>query len=126
MNQNNNFVLSERSKNNLKGVDERLVKIVEQAIKETTLDFAVTEGLRSPQRQQQLVSEGKSQTLKSKHLTGHAVDLAAIVDGKISWDKPYYFQLAEVMKKVAADQNVKIRWGGDFKSFFDGPHFELM
>jgi len=99
---------------------------VEQAIKETPLDFAVTEGLRSPQRQKQLVSEGKSQTLKSKHLTGHAVDLAAIVDGKISWDKPYYFQLAEVMKKVAADQNVKIRWGGDFKSFFDGPHFELM
>jgi peptidoglycan L-alanyl-D-glutamate endopeptidase CwlK len=126
MNLSPSFTLSERSKNNLKGVDERLVKIVEQAIKETPLDFAVTEGLRSPQRQKQLVSEGKSQTLKSKHLTGHAVDLAAIVDGKISWDKSYYFQLAEVMKKVAADQNVKIRWGGDFKSFFDGPHFELV
>jgi peptidoglycan L-alanyl-D-glutamate endopeptidase CwlK len=120
------FTLSERSRINLKGVDDRLVKIVEQAITESPIDFTVTEGLRTPQRQQQLVNEGFSQTLKSKHLTGHAVDLVAIIDSKISWEKQHYPQLAQVMKKVADEQGVKIRWGGDFKTFFDGPHFELI
>ena len=120
------FSLGERSKINLQGVDIRLVRIVEQAIKETTVDFAVTEGLRTPERQQQLVNDGFSQTMKSKHLTGHAVDLVALVDGKVSWDKQYYPPIAEAMKKAATDQQVKIRWGGDFKSFFDGPHFELI
>jgi len=120
------FSLGERSKINLQGVDIRLVRIVEQAIKESPIDFTVTEGLRTPERQQQLVNDGYSQTMKSKHLTGHAVDLVALVDGKVSWDKKYYPPIAEAMKKAAADQQVKIRWGGDFKSFFDGPHFELM
>lgn len=120
------FSLSERSKINLKGVDIRLVRIVEQAIKETTIDFTVTEGLRTPERQQQLVNDGFSQTMKSKHLTGHAVDLVAIVNGKVSWDKQHYPEIARAMKKAADEQKVKIRWGGDFKSFFDGPHFELI
>ena len=125
------FTLSERSKINLKGVDERLVKIVEQAIKETPIDFTVTEGLRTPQRQQQLVNDGFSQTMKSKHLTGHAVDLAAIVDGKVNWEKKYYVSLSEVLKKVADEQGTTIRWGGDFKNaagkpFKDKPHFEMV
>lgn len=120
------FSLGERSKINLKGVDSRLVRIVEQAIKETTIDFTVTEGLRTPERQQQLVNDGYSQTMKSKHLTGHAVDLVALIDGKVSWDKKHYPEIARAMKKAADEQKVKIRWGGDFKSFFDGPHFELI
>lgn len=120
------FVLGAKSKEKLQGVDIRLVHLVEQAIKETTVDFTVLEGLRTPERQQQLVNEGFSQTLKSKHLTGHAVDLVAIVDGKVSWDKQYYPEIAKAMKKAAADQKVNIRWGGEFKSFYDGPHFELV
>jgi len=120
------FSLSERSKINLQGVDIRLVRIVEQAIKETKVDFTVTEGLRTPERQKQLVNDGFSQTLKSKHLTGHAVDLVAIVNGKVSWDKEHYPEIARAMKKAADEQQVKIRWGGDFKSFFDGPYFELI
>lgn len=120
------FSLGERSRINLRGVDERLVRVVEQAIKETTIDFTVTEGLRTPERQKQLVNDGFSQTLKSKHLTGHAVDLVALVDGKVSWDKKHYPEIARAMKKAAAEQKVNIRWGGDFKSFFDGPHFELV
>ena len=120
------FSLSAKSKEKLEGVDIRLVRLVEQAIKETTVDFAVTEGLRTPERQQQLVNDGFSQTMKSKHLTGHAVDLVAIVGGKVSWDKQHYPAIAQAMKKAAADQKVNIRWGGDFKSFFDGPHFELV
>ena len=120
------FSLSQKSKDKLEGVDIRLVRLVEQAIKETTIDFTVLEGLRTPERQQQLVNDGFSQTMKSKHLTGHAVDLGAIVDGKLSWDKQYYPELAKAMKKAAADQQVNIRWGGEFKTFFDGPHFELI
>ena len=120
------FVLGAKSKEKLQGVDIRLVHLVEQAIKETTVDFTVLEGLRTPERQQQLVNDGYSQTLKSKHLTGHAVDLVAIVDGKVSWDKQYYPEIARAMKKAAADQQVNIRWGGEFKTFFDGPHFELV
>jgi peptidoglycan L-alanyl-D-glutamate endopeptidase CwlK len=120
------FVLGAKSKEKLQGVDIRLVRLVEQAIKETTVDFTVLEGLRTPERQQQLVNDGFSQTLKSKHLTGHAVDLVAIVNGKISWDKEHYPEIARAMKKAAAEQQVKIRWGGDFKTFFDGPHFELI
>ena len=120
------FALSKKSKEKLEGIDMRLVRLVEQAITETEIDFTVLEGLRTPERQQQLVNDGFSQTMKSKHLTGHAVDLGAIVDGKLSWDKKHYPAIAVAMKRAAADQNVKIRWGGDFKSFFDGPHFELM
>jgi peptidoglycan LD-endopeptidase CwlK len=120
------FSLSKKSKEKMEGIDMRLVRLVEQAIQETEIDFTVLEGLRTPERQQQLVNDGFSQTMKSKHLTGHAVDLGAIVDGKLSWDKKHYPAIAVAMKKAAADQNVKIRWGGDFKSFFDGPHFELM
>lgn len=120
------FKLSQRSKDRLAGVDDRLVKLVNRAIEITEVDFAVTEGLRTVERQRELVNKGFSQTVKSKHLTGHAVDLAAYVDGKISWDKPFYYKIADAMKKAAQEQEVAIRWGGDFKSFFDGPHFELV
>lgn len=120
------FSLSQRSLDRLKGVDERLVKVVKRAIELTTVDFGVTEGLRDPQRQKELVSKGFSQTLKSKHLTGHAVDVAAFVDGKVSWEAKYYHEIAKAFKEAAKELNTNIRWGGDFKSFFDGPHFELI
>ena len=120
------FKLSARSKERLNGVDPRLVRLVERAIEITEVDLAVTEGFRTPERQKELVSKGFSQTLKSKHLTGHAVDLAAFVDGKVSWEKPFYYKIADAMKKAAEEQQVAMRWGGDFKSFFDGPHFELV
>ena len=120
------FKLGQRSKDRLKGVDERLVKVVERAIELTEIDFTVLEGLRTPERQKQLVADGFSQTLKSKHLTGHAVDLGALVNGTISWNKQHYHTIAKAMKKSAEELNVNIRWGGDFKSFFDGPHFELV
>lgn len=120
------FALGQRSRDRLKGVDDRLVKIVERAIELTEIDFTVLEGLRTPERQKQLVSEGFSQTLKSKHLTGHAVDLGALVNGTVSWDKEHYHTIAKAMKTAADELNIKVRWGGDFKTFFDGPHWELV
>lgn len=120
------FNLGQRSRDRLVGVDSRLVKVVERAIEITEIDFTVLEGLRTPERQKQLVNDGFSQTLKSKHLTGHAVDLGALVNGAISWDKQHYHTIAKAMKKSAEELKINIRWGGDFKSFFDGPHFELV
>lgn len=119
------FKLSKSSLDKLKGVDEELVAVVKRAIELTEVDFGITEGVRNIERQRQLVNDGKSQTMKSKHLIGRAVDVVAYVDGKVSWNKEHYYTIAEAFKQAAEELNVAIRWGGDFKSFFDGPHFEL-
>lgn len=119
------FKLSQRSKDRLKGVHPALVKVVEHAIEITTVDFAVLEGLRTPERQKVLKEAGASQTLNSRHITGHAVDLGAWVDGQVDWSWPLYHQIAKAMKTAAAELNVSIEWGGDWRTFKDGPHFQL-
>lgn len=119
------FKLSQASLKTMEGVNPELVKVVKRAIEITEVDFKVGEGLRTIERQKMLVKEGKSKTLNSRHLTGHAVDLWALKDGKVSWDKELYYKIAKAMKESAEELGVDIRWGGDFKSFFDGPHFEL-
>lgn len=99
--------------------------MVERAIEITPVDFVVTEGIRSMHRQRQLLLAGASTTVRSRHLTGHAVDLAAIVGSQVRWDWPIYDKLAEAMKSAAAELGVPIEWGGDWTSFRDGPHFQL-
>jgi peptidoglycan L-alanyl-D-glutamate endopeptidase CwlK len=119
------FKLSRRSKRRLKGVHPDLVRVVNTAITLTPVDFAVLEGLRSMDRQRSLFNSGASQTLNSRHLTGHAVDLGAWVDGGIRWDWPLYDRIANAMKRAANAEKVPIQWGGDWTSFKDGPHFQL-
>lgn len=119
------MILSVRSEKNLTGVHEDLVKVVRLAAELTDLDFIVTEGLRTEERQRKLVAAGASQTMNSKHLIGKAVDLAAVVDGEVRWDWPLYSQLASVMKEAAKRLNVPLEWGGDWKTFKDGPHFQI-
>ena len=119
------YLLSSRSKDRLKGVHPDLVRVVERAIGRTPVDFMVTEGLRTRDRQRALVAAGASRTMNSRHLTGHAVDLAAFVDGRVRWDWPLYPRIAEAMKAAARDLGVALIWGGDWKSLRDGPHFEL-
>lgn len=119
------FKLGARSLTRLKGVHPDLVKVVTRAIEISTLDFTVLEGLRSLERQQALVEAGASQTLKSRHLTGHAVDLGAWVDGQVDWSWPLYARIAGAMKMAAKEVNVPIEWGGDWITFKDGPHFQL-
>lgn len=119
------FSLSQKSKDRLGGVHPDLVKVVNRAIEITTCDFAILEGVRSLARQEQLVKAGASQTMKSRHLTGHAVDLGAYVNGSVRWDWPLYNQLADAMKKAAAEMRVPIEWGGDWTTLKDGPHFQL-
>ena len=119
------FTLGHRSKQRLKGVHPDLVKVVERAIQFTTVDFAVLEGLRTPERQKALVEAGASQTLNSRHLTGHAVDLGAWVADEVRWDWPLYHKIAAAMKEAAKQVDVPIEWGGDWRNFKDGPHFQL-
>jgi peptidoglycan L-alanyl-D-glutamate endopeptidase CwlK len=119
------FHLGAKSLKTLEGVHPDLVKVVKRAIEITDTDFTVLEGLRTLERQKKLLAKGASTTLKSRHLTGHAVDLAALDDGEISWHWPLYHRIAYAMKMAAQELGVKIVWGGDWKSFKDGPHFEL-
>lgn len=119
------YKLGPRSQMRLKGVHPDLVKVVERAIEITTVDFTVLEGVRDPLRQKRLVESGASQTLNSRHITGHAVDLGAWVDDQVDWSWPLYHQIAHAMKTAAKELNVPITWGGDWRTFKDGPHFEL-
>ena len=119
------FALGPRSLINLKGVHSDLVKVVKQAIHLSTVDFTVLEGLRDPLRQKKLVAAGASKTLNSRHLTGHAVDLGAWVDSQVDWSWPLYAQINAAMQQAARIQNVPIIWGGGWRTFKDGPHFEL-
>ena len=106
------FILSKLSLSRLEGVHEDLVKVVKRAIELTEVDFRVNEGLRSKSRQTQLVASGASQTTNSRHLTGHAVDLLALVKGLPSWDWVHYYKIAEAMRQAAAELKIKIEWGG--------------
>lgn len=117
--------LNDSSLRKLQGVHSDLVLIVKEAADITQIDFVVTEGVRTLEKQQILVEKGASKTLKSRHLTGHAVDLAARVNGEIRWDWPLYEKLAEAMKAAAAKLDIPLEWGGGWESFKDGPHFQL-
>ena len=119
------FQLSKRSRARLVGVHPVLIRVVETAILRTPVDFMITEGLRSHSRQVELVKAGASRTLKSRHLTGHAVDVAALVDGRVRWDWPLYLRIATAFKAAADDLETPIVWGGNWPRLRDGPHFEL-
>jgi peptidoglycan LD-endopeptidase CwlK len=105
----------------LRGVHPDLVRVVVRA--RAAEPLFVIEGLRSRERQAELVAKGASRTQNSRHLTGHAVDLGPV---PLDWqDKAAFRRLAGAMKRAADDEGVPIVWGGDWRSFYDGPHFEL-
>ena len=114
-----------RSEKNLQGVNPNLVKVIRAVADKQVMDFIVTEGLRTVERQKQLVAAGASKTMNSRHLTGDAVDLAVKVDGEVRWDWPLYSKLATIVLDTAKELGVDITWGGHWKPFKDGPHFEL-
>lgn len=119
------FFLGTRSLQRLQGVHPDLVRVVHRAIELTPIDFTVLEGLRTLERQKQLFAAKTTQTMNSRHLTGHAVDLAPVLDGVVSWDWPLYHRLARAIKAAAEAVDVPIEWGGDWTSFKDGPHWQL-
>jgi peptidoglycan L-alanyl-D-glutamate endopeptidase CwlK len=123
--------LLERDRQRLAGVHLDLVRVVERA--RLAEPFIVVEGLRAKERQAKLVAIGASRTMNSRHLTGHAVDLAYWLDdgdgvpeaGEVRWDWPLARKVAAAMKAAATAEGVALVWGGDWASFPDGPHFEL-
>jgi peptidoglycan L-alanyl-D-glutamate endopeptidase CwlK len=121
------FKFSKRSLEALKGIHPDLRKVVNRALELTAVDFIVTEGLRTLDRQRHLVAQGASRTLKSRHLTGHAVDVVAVgaVKGTVSYKVPDMKAIAKAFKAASAELKIPIEWGGDWKSFVDTPHFEL-
>ncbi|RXA93805.1 M15 family metallopeptidase [Yersinia sp. 2105 StPb PI] len=121
--QTNKF--SQRSENNLNGVNADLVKVARRALELSPVDFGVTEGLRTVTRQKELVAKGASQTMNSRHITGHAIDVFAYPTGSGSWEWKYYEQIAAAFKQAAKEAGVPIEWGGDWKTLKDGPHFQL-
>lgn len=147
------YTLSERSLSRLIGVDSRLADVVKLAIHYTSMDFAVLEGVRSLERQQELFHKGASQTMQSKHLDGLAVDLGAYIGDRISWELNLYDDIADAMREAATHLDVPLRWGAAWhipdirewdgsmqmamtdyidlrrsqnrRPFIDAPHFEL-
>ncbi|AUZ06372.1 putative D-alanyl-D-alanine carboxypeptidase [Vitreoscilla sp. C1] len=119
------FQLSERSRERLKGIHPKMVEIIERAMELTDIDFMITEGLRTREQQAKYVKAGRSQTMNSRHLTGHAVDVAVLIDGVLTWEWKYYEQLSKYFKQAAQELGVKMTWGGDWKTLRDGPHYQI-
>ncbi len=120
-----NFILGAASKEILSTVHPDLVSVVEKAIKLIDVDFSVTEGMRTEERQRVLLKSGATNILRSRHLTGHAVDLIAWVDGQTDWSWPLCRKIAKAMKLSANILNIPLEWGGEWKTFKDGHHFQL-
>ena len=129
------FKLSQRSKANLEGVDDRLVKVINRALEISPADFAVIEGLRSMKKQEENVRKGVSKTMASRHLTGHAVDIlpSAIKPG-MNWDLKYFMPILKAIKQAGDEMGVPLRFGINWKSdpslpietkFIDAPHVEI-
>lgn len=119
------YKFSNRSLNNFKGVDERLVNLMVEVLSISPHDFGITEGLRTIEKQKEYVRTGKSQTMNSYHLKGKAVDIVVYKDGKATWELKYYKEVADIVKKIAVEKGLKITWGGDWKTLVDGPHFQI-
>lgn len=124
------ITLSPRSLERLSGAHPDLQKVIKRAAAISDLDFTVLEVLRTPERQRQLVAKGASKTMKSRHLPSadgksRACDIAPMIDGQVSWDWPLYNRLAPIIKQAAVEVGVSIEWGGDWRSFKDGPHWQL-
>lgn len=116
---------STRSLKHMNGLHPDLLKVLNEAIKDTPIDFAVTDGKRTMAEQKKFVAQGKSKTLKSRHLSGKAVDVMCYIDGKGTWNTRIYTQLSKHILAVAKKLGIALVWGGTWKSFPDYVHFEL-
>lgn len=124
--QTSEFKWGKRSLDNLSAVRDELVSVFDLALSRSPIDMAVIDGTRTIEEQRELFESGDSSTMNSRHLTGHALDVVPIgANGKISWAWPLYYKIEPIIKQAAKDLNVDIEWGGDWKRFPDGPHWQL-
>jgi peptidoglycan L-alanyl-D-glutamate endopeptidase CwlK len=106
------FVLGKKSLEELEGVHSDLVVVVHRAIELTVQDFSVHDGIRTFEEQKKLVESGASQTLDSRHITGHAVDLVPYINGKLRWEWNPIYRIADAVRMAAKELNIPLRWGG--------------
>ena len=122
------MIINAASEKKLKGVHPDLVRVVRRTAKDwkdPETGWIITCGIRSVEAQRRLVAKGASKTMRSRHLTGHAIDLAAKVNGTIRWDWPLYRKLAVIVKEAARIEGVPIEWGGDWRTLKDYMHWEI-
>lgn len=146
------FKLGSKSMNELVGVHPDLVAVTRRAIELSVQDFAVHDGIRTLAEQKRLVAGGASKTLDSRHITGHAVDLVPVINGKLRWEWDPIYMIADAVRIAARELGIPLRWGGAWdvkftdsedspedlvqdysarrrqagkKAFIDGPHYEL-
>ncbi len=147
------YSLGKSSLSKLSTVDKRLWTICQDAIKISRIDFGVICGKRTLAEQEALLAKGATQTMKSKHLDGLAVDLMAYINGRASWELNLYDDIADAMKEASRKNEIPIRWGAAWhiddiskwtesmedamnsyidlrrsqgrRPFIDAPHFEL-
>lgn len=118
-------MLNDKSVQRMAGVDPRLVAVMGAAAAICPLQFIITEGLRTKERQAMLYEAGKSQTMNSEHLKGRAVDVCVLIDGKADWNFKNYRVVACAVKAAARQLGVPVEWGGDWATLKDGPHFQV-
>lgn len=147
------YALGGRSLVQLRGVSPDLVACAHYALRVCAVDFSVRDGLRTMEEQKVLVAKGRSRTLNSRHLTGHALDLVPYLDGELTWDWVYVDAVAKAMGEAARELNVRVTWGAvwdravdevfedpktarqsykrrffrnnDRNPFSDGPHYQV-
>lgn len=128
------YILGKRSRSNLHRVHPDLILVTGRAIVISEVDFGVIDGARTLAEQQRMIDTGASSLKKpesSRHVVSaesgycHAVDVMAYLDGKGRWDWPLYDKIAVAFKQASKELKIPIEWGGDWKSFKDGPHYQL-
>lgn len=127
------FKFGSSSLKKLEGVDKRLVEVLKEAISISPVDFTIVEGIRTMERQKELVKEGKSKTLKSKHIECKAVDFAPCIRGCVSFNEKDAIFLSGFILAVARIKGLKVRVGSIWdhesitdNSFVDAFHVELV
>lgn len=124
------YELSAKSLDKLRGVHPDLVAVTKRAIEITEIDFGISEGLRTYSRQAELVKEKKSTTLHSNHLLqdsgyGHAIDVFAYFNDKVTWQNKYYGPIVQAFFTAAVELEVQIESGHLWKDFIDSVHIQL-
>lgn len=147
------FKLSKKSLSKLDGVEEDIITLAEFAISVSSVDFGISEGLRSVTRQKELVEQKRSQTMKSLHLEGKALDVFAYINGEVVWELSVYDDIADAFAMASRAKDIPCMWGAAWtvpdigqwdgtmeqamhsyvdlrrsqsrRPFLDGPHFQL-
>lgn len=120
-----------KSLRNLDGVHPDLVRVAKRAIQKTRIDFGISEGVRSKDRQLMLLSQGKTTIENSQHLIqphtdfGHAIDVFAYINGKANWNRKYYGPIVQTFITEATVLGIQLRFGHLWKDFNDSYHIEL-